>query len=117
MATNIRSAFASYKVSTGGGMNMVDLQTGVSIIDTRIRGFGYAGSTQNTIIRLADSKGTIVEQPIIYDGGDADTIYFDALGIRVNGKVSMTMVSVAADGAQAIVSTSDPKSRTYIYYG
>lgn len=116
MATNIRSAFASYKVSTGGGMNMVDLQTGVSIIDTRIRGFGYAGSTANTIIRLADVSGTIIEQPITVDH-QSDTIYFDALGIRVNGKVSMTMVSVAADGTQAIVSSSDPKSRTYIYYG
>jgi len=116
MATNIRSAFASYKVSAGGGMNMVDLQTGVSIIDTRIRGFGYAGSTENTIIRLADVSGTIIEQPITVIN-QSDTIYFDALGIRVNGKVSMTMVSVAADGTQAIVSTSDPKSRTYIYYG
>ena len=116
MATTIRSAFASYKVSAGGGMNMVDLQTGVSIIDTRIRGFGYAGSTENTIIRLADSQGTIVEQPITVDH-QSDTIYFDALGIRVNGKVSMTMVSVAANGAQAIVAAADPKSRTYIYYG
>ena len=116
MATNIRSAFASYKVSTGGGMNMVDLQTGVSIIDTRIRGFGYAGSTENTIIRLADVSGTIIEQPITVDH-QSDTIYFDALGIRVNGKVSMTMVSVAANGAQAIVAAADPKSRTYIYYG
>ena len=116
MATNIRSAFASYKVSAGGGMNMVDLQTGVSIIDTRIRGFGYAGSTADTIIRLADVSGTIIEQPIGVVN-QSDTIYFDALGIRVNGKVSMTMVSVAADGTQAIVSSSDPKSRTYIYYG
>jgi|TARA_R110002012_G_scaffold317419_1_gene533721 hypothetical protein len=116
MATNIRSAFASYKVSTAGGMNMVDLQTGVSIIDTRIRGFGYAGSTANTIIRLADVSGTIIEQPITVVN-QSDTIYFDALGIRVNGKVSMTMVSVAVDGTEVIVSTSDPKSRTYIYYG
>jgi len=115
MATNIRTAYATYKVSAGGGMNMVDLQKGTSIIDTRIRGFGYSGSTAATIIRLADASGTVLEQPIPA-AGNTDTIYFDPIGIRVKGKVSMTMVSVTA-GVEAIVSTSDPDSRTYIYYG
>ena len=97
MATNIRTAYATYKVSAGGGMNMVDLQKGTSIIDTRIRGFGYSGSTAATIIRLADASGTVLEQPIPA-AGNTDTIYL-------------------AGGAEAIVSTSDPESRTYIYYG
>jgi hypothetical protein len=115
MATNIRTAYATYKVSAGGNMNFVDLQKGTSIIDTRIRGFGYSGSTSATIIRLADASGTVLEQPIPV-AGNTDTIYFDPIGIRVKGKVSMTMVSVTA-GVEAIVSTSDPDSRTYIYYG
>ena len=42
MATNIKTGVVSLDRGIGGTGNFIDLASNVSIIDTRIRGFGYA---------------------------------------------------------------------------
>tara|TARA_R110001606_G_scaffold238218_1_gene386267 strand:+ start:308 stop:649 length:342 start_codon:yes stop_codon:yes gene_type:complete len=113
MATNIKTGVVSLDRGIGGTGNFIDLTSNVSIIDTRIRGFGYA-SKQAGIMNIADTSGILIQQPI-YAVDSEDTIYFDALGIRVNGKVSMTMVSITGGGAVGTVVSANVNA--YIFYG
>jgi hypothetical protein len=113
MATNIKTGVVSLDRGVGGTGNFIDLASDVSIIDTRIRGFGYA-SKQAGIMNISDSTGILIQQPI-YAADTEDTIYFDPLGIRVNGKVSMTMVSITGGGD--VTTTVSANVNAYIYYG
>ena len=65
-------------------------------------------------MNIADTSGILIQQPI-YAVDSEDTIYFDELVIRVNGKVSMTMVSITGGGAVGTAVSANVNA--YIFYG
>ena len=96
MATNIKTGVVSLDRGVGGTGNFIDLASDVSIIDTRIRGFGYA-SKQAGIMNIADTRGILIQQRI-YAAEHEDTIYVDHLGLGVNGTVSRKRVGIMGGG-------------------
>ena len=86
------------------GFGSVQNPGGISAMEAGIAG----------MIPAAEPTPTISQQPI-YAADTEDTIYFDPLGIRVNGKVSMTMVSITGGGD--VTTTVSANVNAYIYYG
>jgi len=85
----------------GGNGFLCDVDSSVTLADTRIRMYTYAVTVASEIV-IGASNGPVIKQPVLV-ANTGDSIYMQDSGVRCLGNVS---VAGASNGG-----------KIYVYYG
>ena len=85
----------------GGNGLLCDVDSSVTLADTRIRMYTYAVTVASEIV-IAAVSGPVIKQPVL-TVNTGDSVYMQDNGVRCIGKVSVAGIS---DGG-----------KIYVYYG